>query len=605
MVPRMHPSADTGRLIAGRYRLQAPVGRGAMGVVWRARDELLDREVAVKEVQVAETLTESERVNAYRRTLREAKTAARLNHPAVVAVYDVAEDGGRPWIVMQLVAARSLDQVLATSGPLSPRRAAEMGRQLLSALSVAHAAGVLHRDVKPSNVLLGADDRAVLTDFGIATFTGDPRLTQTGMVMGSPGFTAPERIRGGDASPASDLWSLGATLFAAVEGHGPFDRRGGAITTMSAIINEDAPAAAAAGPLGPVIAALLRREPADRPDAATAARMICDVLPLLPQRAAAARGHAPAAVAAAPQPVARAAAPAETSLDLGPADRATSPEPPHPVPAGAAEPTVPQPALGDLPPPDFSSWYGPAPRPGAGPAPPAPRGDGGPEPPRRRGGPWRKAALAALGILGVAAGATTFALLRNGTASAPAASAAEAAALPPASLQIVGAINDRARGAPPAGWTIVTRPASGSQAAGFTMARPAGWTVSASGNQTDLRDPAAAAYVQVDLTPHTFPHNMVAEARYIRDNALAQGHFPGYRQLGSITAADIRGTRGAYWTFTWDDQGVTQEVLDLLFVLPTPAGPQSYALYFTAPAGIWTSMHPVFDEQAETFAPLA
>ena len=255
-----------------------------MGVVWRARDQLLDRDVAVKEVHIAETLTDAERANAYQRTLREAKTAARLNHPAVVTVYDVCEDEGRPWIVMQLVHAQSLDQVLAASGPLSPHRAAEMARQLLSALSVAHAAGVMHRDVKPSNVLLGNDDRAVLTDFGIATFQGDPKLTQTGMVMGSPGFTAPERIRGEDASPASDLWSLGATLFAAVEGHGPFEKRGGAITTMSAIINEDAPEAPTAGALGPVIAALLRREPADRPDASEAARMITDVLPLLQDR---------------------------------------------------------------------------------------------------------------------------------------------------------------------------------------------------------------------------------------------------------------------------------------------------------------------------------
>src|SRR3984885_5763191 len=278
----MHPWADAGRLIAGRYRLEAHIGRGAMGVVWRARDQLLDRDVAVKEVQIADSLTDHERGQAYQRTLREAKTAARLNHPAVVTVYDVAEDEGRPWIVMQLINAQSLDQVLATSGPLAPRRVAEIGRQLLSALTVAHAAGVMHRDVKPSNVLLTRDDRAVLTDFGIATFQDDPRLTQTGMVMGSPGFTAPERIRGEDASPASDLWSLGATLFAAVEGHGPFENRGSAITTMSAIINEDAPAAPTAGPLSPVIAALLHREPAGRPDAAAATRMIADVLPQLP-----------------------------------------------------------------------------------------------------------------------------------------------------------------------------------------------------------------------------------------------------------------------------------------------------------------------------------
>src|ERR1700745_2979317 len=157
----MHPS-DAGRLIAGRYRLQTPIGRGAMGVVWRARDQLLDRDVAVKEVHIAETLTDAERANAYQRTLREAKTAARLNHPGVVTVYDVAEDGARPWIVMQLVSAQSLDQVLAASGPLSPRRTAEVGRQLLSALSVAHAAGVMHRDVKPRKVLIGSDERGGL-----------------------------------------------------------------------------------------------------------------------------------------------------------------------------------------------------------------------------------------------------------------------------------------------------------------------------------------------------------------------------------------------------------------------------------------------------------
>src|SRR6201996_3088599 len=276
----MHPLADTGRVIAGRYRLEAPIGRGAMGVVWRARDQLLDRDVAVKEVQIAETLTDVERANAYQRTLREAKTAARLNHPGVVTVYDVAEDEGRPWIVMQLVNAKSLDQVLADSGPLPPRQAAEMGRQLLSALTVAHGAGVMHRDVKPSNVLLSNDGRAVLTDFGIATFQGDPKLTQTGMVMGSPGFTAPERIQGNSATPASDLWSLGATLYAAVEGHGPFDQAGGAITTMSAIINNEPPTAPVAAGLGRVIDALLRRNPAERPDAATAARMLGALGPL-------------------------------------------------------------------------------------------------------------------------------------------------------------------------------------------------------------------------------------------------------------------------------------------------------------------------------------
>src|SRR5207248_3213447 len=342
----MHPSADTGRVIAGRYRLQAPIGRGAMGVVWRARDQLLDRDVAIKEVQIADSLTEEERATAFQRTLREAKTAARLNHPAVVTVYDVAEDGGRPWIVMQLVHAQSLDQMLAASGPLSPWRAAEMARQLLSALSVAHAAGVMHRDVKPSNVLLGSDDRAVLTDFGIATFADDPKLTQTGMVMGSPGFTAPERIRGEDASPASDLWSLGATIYAAVEGHGPFEQRGGAITTMSAIINEDAPEAPTAGALGPVIAALLRREPADRPDASAAARMITDVLPQLAERAPGApAGYEATALSASslPAPPPAGSAPSGSASPGSASPGSASPGSASPGPPRTVRPRMPQP----------------------------------------------------------------------------------------------------------------------------------------------------------------------------------------------------------------------------------------------------------------------
>ena len=291
----MHAMAGTGRVIAGRYRLKGPIGRGAMGTVWRAWDEVLDREVAVKELRISDGLDPDERAKAFQRTHREARTAARLSHPGLVTVFDVAEEDGRPWIIMELVAARSLDQIIAHDGPLPPDRAAGAGRQLLAALATAHAAGVLHRDVKPSNVLLADGGRAVLTDFGIATFQGDPKLTQTGMVMGSPGFTAPERIQGNPATPASDLWSLGATLYAAVEGHGPFDRAGGAITTMSAIINSDPPSAPPAAGLGPVIDALLRRDPANRPDAATAARMLGAVGPL-----AGATGHGNVFVPAGP-----------------------------------------------------------------------------------------------------------------------------------------------------------------------------------------------------------------------------------------------------------------------------------------------------------------
>ncbi|HLK02716.1 MAG TPA: serine/threonine-protein kinase, partial [Streptosporangiaceae bacterium] len=436
--------ADTGRVIAGRYRLQAPIGRGAMGVVWRARDELLDRDVAVKEVQVAETLTEEERANAYQRTLREAKTAARLSHPAVVSVFDVASEDGRPWIVMELINSQSLDQVLAASGPMPARAVAELGRQLLSALTVAHAAGVLHRDVKPSNVLLAGDGRAVLTDFGIATFQGDPKLTATGMVMGSPGFTAPERIRGGDATPASDLWSLGATLYAAVEGRGPYEARGGAFTTMSAVINEDAPAASSAGALEPVIASLLRRDPAERPDAVTATRMISDVLPLLPDRGAGGGGYQPTALAARP-----AAPRPETARPEAARPEAARPEAARPEMTEASAPAGPVPTMrqsgGEPAPPDFSSWYssslssersgsawsayqsgppaGPAvpPRQGA-PSPSRATSDyGGGYGPSPRGGSGARwvLVLVILALLGAGAGVAAVVLLRHNTSGSP------------------------------------------------------------------------------------------------------------------------------------------------------------------------------------------
>jgi eukaryotic-like serine/threonine-protein kinase len=335
----MHAMAGTGRVIAGRYRLKEPIGRGAMGTVWRAWDEILDREVAVKELRISESLDPDERAKAYQRTHREARTAARLSHPGVVTVFDVAEEDGRPWIIMELVAARSLDQIISVDGPMPPHHAADAGRQLLAAVATAHAAGVLHRDVKPSNVLIADSGRAVLTDFGIATFQGDPKLTQTGMVMGSPGFTAPERIQGNPATPASDLWSLGATLYAAVEGHGPFDRAGGAITTMSAIINTDPPSAPPAAGLGPVIDALLRRNPADRPDAATAARMLGSVGPLpdgTPNRSAftlipprrpepASRGAPVPAERGTPAPAERGTPEPRTPAEPAPEVRAASP----------------------------------------------------------------------------------------------------------------------------------------------------------------------------------------------------------------------------------------------------------------------------------------
>ncbi len=270
----MQSVTGPGHLVAGRYELLAVLGHGAMGTVWRARDQVLAREVAVKEVRYPWLMSAHDRAVARARSLREARVAARLSHPGVVTVHDVIEAEGSPWIVMELVPARSLSRILAEDGPMPPAQAAEVGKVLLEALGSAHAAGVVHRDVKPGNVLITAEGRTVLTDFGIATVAGDPGLTQAGMVMGTPGFCSPERIRGAPASPASDLWSLGATLYAAVEGHGPFDGQGSAMAVLANIVHGDPPPAASAGPLGPVITALMSRDPAARPDAAAARRML-------------------------------------------------------------------------------------------------------------------------------------------------------------------------------------------------------------------------------------------------------------------------------------------------------------------------------------------
>src|SRR5262247_278393 len=234
-----------------------------MGTVWRATDTLLSRDVAVKEVILPPTMPQSEQDALCERTLREARAAAALSHPSVVQVYDVVTDAGRPWIVMELLEARSLADMVIDDGPLAPRAVAKIGIAMLGALEVAHAAGVLHRDVKPANVLICADGRCVLTDFGVARMPTDIQLTTPGMVLGSPHFISPERAMGGAFGPPSDLFSLGVTLYTAVEGRPPFDR-GDPFETMRAVVEEAPRPARLAGPLQPVILGLLEKEPARR-----------------------------------------------------------------------------------------------------------------------------------------------------------------------------------------------------------------------------------------------------------------------------------------------------------------------------------------------------
>ncbi|MBN1174727.1 MAG: serine/threonine protein kinase [Micromonosporaceae bacterium] len=258
-----------------------------MGRVWLAHDVKLDRRVAVKEIIPPQGLSDRERTEIRLRTLREARTAASLSHPNVVRVFDTMNIDDQPWIVMEYVLSRSLQEVIDADGPMSPFRAADIGLAVLAALRTAHKAGVLHRDVKPGNVLLADDGRVVLTDFGLATFDGDPQVTRTGMILGSPQYIAPERASQGLSLPESDLWSFGATLYAAVEGRAPY-ARANAMATLTALMTEEPDAAPHAGPLAPALEALLRKDPARRPSAETVERLLRRVIARSPADARAA-----------------------------------------------------------------------------------------------------------------------------------------------------------------------------------------------------------------------------------------------------------------------------------------------------------------------------
>ncbi len=258
--------------VAGRYRMLREVGRGGMGSVWLCRDERLGRQVAVK--RVGHLTGEAPNLA---RAMREARSSAPLNHPNVVAIYDAIDDGEQIWLVMEYVDGRTLAQIIAEDGPVPPEQAAEIGAQVAGGLAAAHARGTIHRDVKPSNILLGPDGRAKISDFGISRTVGDETLTQTGMLSGTPSYLSPEIARGEDPSPASDVWALGATLFAAVEGRPPYPSQPNPLATLANIVGQPPPLPERAGVLTEPIRRMMDPDPQSRwavADAAHALRRV-------------------------------------------------------------------------------------------------------------------------------------------------------------------------------------------------------------------------------------------------------------------------------------------------------------------------------------------
>jgi hypothetical protein len=376
------------RLVAGRYALGAALGRGGMGVVWRAEDLLLGRAVAVKEVELPGGPPGAERAAVRDRALREARAAARLNHPSAVTLHDVVEADGRLFLVMELVEAPSLRDLVGTRGPLAPAAAARVGLEVLDALEAAHRAGIVHHDVKPGNVMVPGGGRAKLADFGIAWLQEDTQRTRTGSAFGSLPYVAPEQARGRRGGPPADLWALGATMWLAVEGAPPFER-GGPAAILGAILHDPPGQPGRAGPLGPVLLALLAKDPEGRPTAPVLRRQLEPLAggapaPTLPLRTTArlpADPAAPTEVLAAPTAAPR---PARGASGRQPADgQPWGARSPAAAPSGAWE----TPGAGSAPP---GAW--------APPAGGAPAGWGG-APRRRRWG--RRLLLAAVVLVGL------------------------------------------------------------------------------------------------------------------------------------------------------------------------------------------------------------
>jgi tRNA A-37 threonylcarbamoyl transferase component Bud32 len=561
---------DQGHLLGRRYRLLSVVGRGGMGTVWRARDEVLHRDVAVKEVRFPSGLNADDERVLYERTFREARASARLNHPNVVALHDVLEEDGRPWIVMQFVEARSLQHILDEEGPLSPRRAAGIGHQTLTALHHAHAAGILHRDVKPSNVLITGDGRAVLTDFGIAQVEGDTTLTQTGLVMGSPAYIPPERAQGERAVPASDLWALGATLYAAVEGRPPYDRED-AVAALAAALTEPVPPARGAGPLRPVLDGLLARDPARRVTADQALPMLDEVARPRAEETIVDSPAAPLAHRPEDPPTARFHDTEQTLFDPSMFEAAAN----RAQGAGPHEET-------EWVPPEFAPWH-----PGAAAA-----------PARRRERTKTVLIVGVAAVLVVTALVSGALILRSRNAASGRTSGDEKTISQSAGNggtnggtngSANGGASQTSDGGVPDGYRTATEN-------GFSVAIPDGWTRRTVNNSVFWDSPGKTTFVQIDQTPWTGTPSEEAYKAHV--NAPGSPSFPGYA-LTRISAMRYQDADAADWEFTFDDPGGrgTVRAKDRFF----RGGGHSYAIYFRTLDRDWPAAQTYLETFLRTF----
>ena len=534
-------------IVAGRYSLEEQLGRGGMGVVWRANDTLLKRKVAIKEVQLPDTLPESEQASMQARALREARAAARIGHPAAVTVFDVHKEDGRAFIVMELVEAPTLEAMVGSDGPLTPEKTAEVGLGVLAALEAAHAQGIVHRDVKPANVMVLSDGRVKLADFGIASLKDDPKITATGLVLGSPSFMAPEQAEGHRSGPASDLWALGATMFFAVEGAPPFDK-GQPIPTLTAVLHEDMPAPVRAGNLEPVLRALLTKKPDGRPSPAELSKALEDV----------ADGRAPALV------VAEVGDPTATQSWAGSPPASTSTPPMvHEPPRTSVEPEhAMEPARTTAP-------------------------------TRQRNPLPVIATLLALAVVG----ALIFIMLNAGDDTTPSKEAAprnEADQEDPSPAAEETQPETQPEPRVPAGWTEHT-----DEETGYRVAYPDGWTIqddSTDTSSTDFSDPASSTYLRVDWTDEPGPD--AAAAWEQQASTFSQDHA-NYQEI-TIEETSFKGAdTAAIWEFTYDEGGATLHALDLGFADDR----YGFALYFQTLEEDWAASQETFEQIKRSFRP--